>query len=128
MPSRSKPDASDFAPAMRLGICRFHVDSPRRDVDRILDPSTMPYEIDRDNASWRVVDGEAVIINLTSTHYYGLNETGTFVWCLLAERAMTVREVAAAVAAEWGEAVETVMPDVEAILQGLVAEQLVKEV
>jgi hypothetical protein len=88
----------------------------------------MRYAIDTENASWRVVDGEAVIINLSTTHYYGLNETGTFVWRLLADRPMAADEVATELAAHYGESADAVAPDVAAILQGLVAERLVKEV
>ena len=87
----------------------------------------MHYTIDRDNASWRVVDGEAVIIHLVTTHYYGLNATGTFVWNLLAEKPHTAGELAAALAAHYGEPVGTVASDVDEVLAGLVAEQLVKE-
>lgn len=87
----------------------------------------MRYTIDQDNASWRVVDGEAVIIHLVTTHYYGLNATGTFLWSLLAERPHTAAELAAALAGHYGEPVESVASDVDGILAGLVAEQLVKE-
>lgn len=87
----------------------------------------MRYTIDRDNASWRVVDGEAVIIHLVTTHYYGLNATGTFLWGLLAEKPHTAAELAAALAGHYGEPVESVASDVDGILSGLVAEQLVKE-
>ncbi len=87
----------------------------------------MRYTIDRENASWRVVDGEAVVIHLVTTHYYGLNATGTFLWNLLAERPHTAEELATALAGHYGEPVETVTADVEGILAGLVAEQLVRE-
>lgn len=87
----------------------------------------MRYTIDQNNASWRVVDGEAVIIHLVTTHYYGLNATGTFLWNLLAEKPHTAAELAAALAGHYGEPVETVTADVDEILAGLVAEQLVKE-
>lgn len=87
----------------------------------------MRYTIDRNSASWRVVDGEAVIIHLVTTHYYGLNATGTFLWNLLAEKPHTAAELAAALAAHYGEPVEAVTADVDGILDGLVAEHLVKE-
>ncbi len=87
----------------------------------------MRYTIDKSKASWRVVDGEAVVIHLVTTHYYGLNATGTFLWNLLAEKPHTAAELAAALAGHYGEPVATVTADVDGILAGLVAEQLVKE-
>ena len=34
---------------------------------------------------FRDLDGEAVVLNLTSGKYYGLDETGTRMWTLLAQ-------------------------------------------
>lgn len=35
------------------------------------------YRIDKDNVTHRILDGEAVILNLDSGDYYSLNEVGT---------------------------------------------------
>ncbi|MBL7198362.1 MAG: PqqD family protein [Candidatus Omnitrophica bacterium] len=41
---------------------------------------TQKYTIDKDNVTYRVIDGEAVILNLDDGNYYSLNEVGTKIW------------------------------------------------
>lgn len=38
------------------------------------------YSIDRKKITWRILDGEAVILNLDNGYYYSLNEVGTRIW------------------------------------------------
>lgn len=38
------------------------------------------YLIDDDEVEYRVIDGEAVILNLGNSCYYGLNKIGTKIW------------------------------------------------
>jgi hypothetical protein len=83
------------------------------------------YRVDPDNARWRIVDGEAVVINLTSTHYYSLNKTGTFIWNLLVDGDHGLDDLARAVAAQYGRSTEAVVPDVRAVLDDLTRENLV---
>ena len=45
----------------------------------------MKYHIDTDKAVWRNIDGEIVVLNLDSGHYYSLNKTGSVVWSILSE-------------------------------------------
>ncbi len=41
---------------------------------------TKKYTIDKDKATFRVVNGEAVILNLDNGYYYSLNKVGTRIW------------------------------------------------
>jgi len=41
---------------------------------------TVNYTIDKNNITYRVIDGEAVILNLDKGYYYSLNEVGTRIW------------------------------------------------
>lgn len=43
------------------------------------------YAIDKDKVTYRVIDGEAVILNLDSGYYYSLNEAGTRIWEAIAK-------------------------------------------
>jgi hypothetical protein len=83
------------------------------------------YRVNAENARWRVVDGEAVVINLTNTHYYGLNKTGTFIWNLLAEAERSVDDLVEAVAVRYGRPSAAVSPDVHGVLAELTRENLV---
>ncbi|MDP2939172.1 MAG: PqqD family protein [Candidatus Omnitrophota bacterium] len=38
------------------------------------------YKIDKDKITYRIIDAEAVILNLDNGYYYSLNETGTKIW------------------------------------------------
>jgi hypothetical protein len=87
----------------------------------------MKYSVDQEHTSWRVVDGEAVVIHLDTTYYFGLNETGTFVWRLLAERPYDAEALVAAVASHYEQPPEAVADDVRRILGELKREKLIKE-
>ena len=87
----------------------------------------MKYAIDPARVQWRIVDGEAVVVDVDSTYYYGLNRTGTFVWSLLADRTMSRDEIVAGVAAEYGKRPAEVEADVAALLAELAREQLIEE-
>lgn len=73
------------------------------------------------------MDGEAVLVDVDDTHYYGLNRVGTFVWTLLADRALSRDEIIARVAAEYGQRPADVAGDVAALLDDLVREHLIGE-
>jgi hypothetical protein len=83
------------------------------------------YAVNRDNARWRIVDGEAVVINLASTHYYSLNKTGTFIWNLLVDRECSLDDLAREVATRYGRNLDTVLPDVRSVVDDLTREDLV---
>jgi hypothetical protein len=87
----------------------------------------MKYRIDPARVQWRVVDGEAVVVDVDSTYYYGLNRSGTIVWRLLAERAMSREDLVESVASEYGRSPSDVAGDVTALLEDLVRERLVEE-
>jgi len=83
------------------------------------------HSVHRQNARWRIVDGETVVINLTSTHYYSLNKTGTYVWSLLLDGGQSVDELAGAVAAHYGQPLDAVLGDVRALIDDLRREELI---
>ncbi|MDP2939179.1 MAG: PqqD family protein [Candidatus Omnitrophota bacterium] len=41
---------------------------------------THRYQINKDSITYRIIDGEAVILNLDNGYYYSLNKTGTKIW------------------------------------------------
>lgn len=86
---------------------------------------TERYAVNRGNARWRVVDGEVVVINVNNTYYYGLNQTGTFLWSLLSEADRTLDELVDEVAERYGQPEERVRPDVQSVIEDLLAEELV---
>ena len=43
------------------------------------------YAIDKDRITYRIIDGEAVILNLDSGYYYSLNSVGTNIWKMIDE-------------------------------------------
>lgn len=67
-----------------------------------------------------------LLLNLSSGHYYALNEVGTRVW-ELSDGSRSVAEVAAAIAEEYDAPVEEIQADVIDLLRDLLNEQLVVE-
>jgi hypothetical protein len=74
----------------------------------------------------QLIDGEAVVINFETYHYYGLNRTATAVWSLLKDGGREPAEVAETLAAAFQAPAHVVAADVAAIVDALVAEGLVE--
>jgi hypothetical protein len=87
----------------------------------------MQVTVNKDNALWRIVDGEAVLISAATSYYYSLNRTGTFVWNLLADGPLTRDHIVSRVADHYGVAAAAVRDDVGALLDQLRAEDLIVE-
>lgn len=80
-----------------------------------------------DNAAWRIVDGEAVIVHAVSSAYYGLNSTATFIWQTIVSEPMASHDIAERVTARFGVTGDSIRTEVEAFLAGLEAEGLARE-
>jgi len=71
----------------------------------------------------KVIDGEAVIINLASGMYYSLNGSGSAVW-ELTEKGCTLAEAADALSSAFKIPAETAQRDVSRLWENLLAENL----
>ena len=72
----------------------------------------------------KVIDGEAILINLSSGMYYSMGATGGLIWALI-EQGASVDEIAVLIADRLGEEIETVTADVTALVSELLSEELV---
>lgn len=86
---------------------------------------THAFALNDNNVAWRLVDGEAVIINTKTTYYYSLNQTGTFVWQLLGEQPHSLEQLIEKVAAYYVQPPDSVRADVIAIIEHLEQEELI---
>lgn len=68
--------------------------------------------------TWRKTGEEAVILDLQTSEYFSANETGTFIWELLADGRKPAR-IAEALAAEYGIPAAQAADDVEVFLKEL---------
>ena len=83
----------------------------------------MPIHIPSDIA-FRDIAGEAVVLNLSTGIYFGLDAVGTRIWHLLAEHGSS-EPVVNALLAEYDVEEERLRRDVEALLQQLMDKGLV---
>ena len=72
----------------------------------------------------KVIDGEAIIINLANGVYYSMDKVGAFVWDLL-QAGHTLEEVIAAVTTRYDVSREQAEANVRELVQELVQENLV---
>jgi hypothetical protein len=72
----------------------------------------------------KVIDGEAIIMNLSSGLYYSMDNVGAAIWELIARR-YSVREVADVIADRYGVDRERAAGDVQRLVQELLDEHLV---
>ena len=79
-----------------------------------------------DEIAASVIDGEALIINLSNGVYYSLPGSGAFIWAFL-ERGHDTEATAAAVVDRYGVAPDRARSDVEGLVDRLVAEGIVTD-
>ena len=80
-----------------------------------------------DGVVFRELDGEAVLLNLDSGMYYGLDSVGTRIWQLV-ERHGAPDAVARAMAEEYEALPSAIRDDVDRLLAALVEKGLLKEI
>jgi len=90
--------------------------------NRMLDDQT-PLRSNRPEIAAKIVDGEAILINLNSGVYYSLGGSGPFVWAQL-DRGTSIPGIVDAVADHFGVNGDTVADDVRRLVNELVDEGL----
>ena len=78
-----------------------------------------------DDVVYRTLDREAVILNLATGTYFGLNEVGTRMWQLMAEHGSPTKIVEAFLA-EYDAGEQQVRIDLDHLIRQLVDKGLVK--
>ncbi|HXG89492.1 MAG TPA: PqqD family protein [Vicinamibacterales bacterium] len=79
-----------------------------------------------DDVVYRALGAEAIVLDLKSGVYFGLNDAGTRIWSLAAEH--DLRTVCRHLAAEFEAASDVIERDVLDLISQLVDKQLVKVV
>jgi hypothetical protein len=87
----------------------------------------MKYTVNKQKSTWRILDGEAVIINSETSYYYSLNKTGTFVWNLLLDEEKTLEEIVEEVSSHYEQPKEAIVGNIAELLEDLVREKLVQK-
>jgi hypothetical protein len=78
----------------------------------------------REEVASKVIDGEAIIINLANGVYYSMDKVGALVWDLL-QTGYALEEVIAAVTGQYDVGGEQAESNVQALVQELVQENLI---
>jgi hypothetical protein len=78
----------------------------------------------RSEVAAKVIDGEAILINLSTGLYYSMGKVGGRVWSLI-EQNRNCRDIASAIAAEYEIAAATAANDVAELVEQLAAEKLI---
>jgi hypothetical protein len=73
----------------------------------------------------KVMDGEAIIINLESGMYYSMDGAGADIWSLLSE-GITLGQVQTAITSRYGVSAEDAAHDVERLAAQLIEERLLR--
>lgn len=83
------------------------------------------FVVNRDEVSWRVIDDEAVIIHCTTSDYFALNQSGTWLWELMAEVPRTSAGLVEALSSRYARAHDEAGNEVRLFLDRLVGAGLV---
>jgi Coenzyme PQQ synthesis protein D (PqqD) len=84
----------------------------------------MRYQVNSGPVIGEVIDGEAVIINLTTGNYYSLNESGATIWESLA-RPTSLDEIVTRLTSHYDASAERAEADTRELLELLEREQLI---
>ena len=71
-----------------------------------------------------LLDDEAVLLHMSTQHYYTLNETGSFIWQRL-ERGCSIDEIRSELEQHYDVSSEQAAQSITALLQELCAERLI---
>jgi hypothetical protein len=74
----------------------------------------------------KVIDGEAIIINLTTGLYYSLENVGAAVWQMVADR-RSVKEMAGAISERYDVTRDRAQSDLATFVDQLLTESLIEE-
>ena len=77
------------------------------------------------DTAWRRIEDESVVLDLKSSAYYSLNDTASVVWEALGE-GLTPRQAAERLCEEFEEKPESVLRDVESVVDELIKERLIQ--
>lgn len=80
--------------------------------------------VNESDVAAKVVEGEAILINLTSGLYYSMDKVGGLVWSMIVHGS-SVEQVAEAVAARYSVPVADVREDVRCLVRELLDENLI---
>jgi hypothetical protein len=86
----------------------------------------MHYRVVDANVAWRVADKEAVLLHADSSAYFGLNQTGTLLWALLAERPLTLDQLTTWARSRFPDAPADLPSEIAAFVDRLVEHDLLE--
>jgi len=78
-----------------------------------------------DNVVWRDLDGEIVILNLTSGVYFSVDGVGTRIWILMSEQVAT-EEIVRQLIAEFDVEEAQLRSDMESLVKDLAGQGLIE--
>lgn len=83
------------------------------------------FEVNTPDVAAKVIDGEAIVMNLANGHYYSLDGVGATVWEML-DAGLAVTDIIAALSARYGLADVEVGTAVTALAADLMSEGLIR--
>ncbi|MDP2939162.1 MAG: PqqD family protein [Candidatus Omnitrophota bacterium] len=84
------------------------------------------YAIDMNKLTFRIIDAEAVILNLDNGYYYSLNETGTKIWNKIND-GKNLSEILSSLKAEYRIPENKFKNDLLVLVKDLEKEKLVRQ-
>jgi hypothetical protein len=84
------------------------------------------YRVVDANVAWRIADREAVLLHADSSAYFGLNQTGTLLWALLAERPLTLDQLTTWARSRFPDAPADLPREIAAFVDRLVEHDLLE--
>ena len=88
--------------------------------------TTTRFAPNRAEVSAKILDGEAIIINVSNGMYYSMEGTGAFLWSEL-ECGPTVSDLATSITSRFDVPEEQAVQDVRHLLESLLEEHLIEE-
>jgi len=85
------------------------------------------FKINKGKIAYRIINSEAVILNLDNGIYYSLNKTGALIWQLI-EKGNDLEEISGHLAEKFDAKEEVVKKDIKALIVDLAKENLIEKI
>lgn len=82
--------------------------------------------LNKEEVTYRILDGEAVIINKKTSYFYTLNKTATFIWERLVKNELSLKNITESVACHYQKNEQEIDKDIIKFMARLSKERLVK--
>ncbi len=88
----------------------------------------MKFTVNKEAVTFRVLDGEAIIINKKNSYFYTLNKIATFIWGSLTDHELALEDIVNQTARHYQKNEKEINEDINKLIANLTKNNLLKKI